>query len=182
MTTSDAFPPAADVLSVAERPAIGNLEDSEHSEITHPVPPPPAVNRPAPQATPAVVAPQGSVVALVADDTPIAADLLKKNLLDFGIQEVIVARDGEEAVRHANNYRPTLVFLDIEMPRKNGLEALREIRKLLPDTFVCMLSAHSSATNVKTALTSGANGFLVKPYHLSRLTHVLSQFRKRQGG
>ncbi len=118
-------------------------------------------------------------LVLVADDAPIAVDLLCGQLRQFGYERLKIARDGEEAVYQTAALRPDLVFLDIDMPRKTGLVALREIKSFLPDTFVCMLSAHSSATNVRTALQAGANGFLVKPCQLARLQHVLNEFRKR---
>lgn len=72
------------------------------------------------------------------------------------------AEDGREAVRLATKLRPDVVLMDIAMPRLNGLEATRQVLKLLPKTKVLMLSAHSDDAYVKNAMEAGAVGFLLK--------------------
>jgi two-component system chemotaxis response regulator CheY len=82
-------------------------------------------------------------------------------------------------VSKVKQLRPNLVFLDIEMPRRDGLAALKELRREFPKLFICMLSAHSSVQNVRAALAAGASGFLVKPFQQVRLQGVLDQFLQR---
>ncbi len=103
------------------------------------------------------------VGVLIADDTPLLLDMLEKSLRNLGIQRFLRAEDGEIALARVGRYRPDLVFLDIDMPRRDGLSTLKALREAFPDLFVCMLSAHSSVQNVRAALAAGASGFLVKP-------------------
>ncbi len=113
---------------------------------------------------------------LVADDTPLMLDMLEKNLRDVGVQRILRAEDGEFALARIGRYLPDVVFLDIDMPRKDGLTALKELREEFPQLFVCMLSAHSSVQNVRAAMSTGASAFLVKPPHRDKLESVLVQY------
>ncbi|EGW53633.1 response regulator transcription factor [Candidatus Endoriftia persephone] len=117
---------------------------------------------------------------LIADDTPLMLDTLENHLKAIGFIRILRANDGEIAMAKVGRYRPEVVFLDIDMPRRNGLEALEILREEFPDLFICMLSAHSSLDNVRTALSKGASGFLVKPYQRTRLEHILNQFLSTQ--
>jgi two-component system chemotaxis response regulator CheY len=116
---------------------------------------------------------------LIADDTPLLLDMLEKSLRNLGLRRILRAEDGELALARVSRYRPDLVFLDIDMPRLDGLTVLKTLRRDLPDLFICMLSAHSSVQNVRAAVAAGAAGFLVKPFQQVRLESVVSQFLKR---
>lgn len=120
------------------------------------------------------------VGVLIADDTPLLLDMLEKSLRNLGVQRILRAEDGELALARIGRYRPDMVFLDIDMPRRDGLSTLKELRGEFPDLFVCMLSAHSSVQNVRTALAAGASGFLVKPFQQTRLESVVNQFLKQR--
>jgi DNA-binding NarL/FixJ family response regulator len=82
--------------------------------------------------------------------------------LEDDLQVVGEAEDGRLAVALAKKLRPDVVLMDIAMPQLNGLEATRQLRKLLPATKVLMLSAHSDDAYVKNATDAGASGFLLK--------------------
>jgi two-component system chemotaxis response regulator CheY len=116
---------------------------------------------------------------LIADDTPLLLDMLEKSLRNLGFTRIIRVSDGEMALSKTGQYRPDLVFLDIDMPRRDGLSTLKELREEFPHLFVCMLSAHSSVGNVRAALTAGASGFLVKPFQQVRLEGVIDQFLQK---
>jgi two-component system, chemotaxis family, chemotaxis protein CheY len=118
------------------------------------------------------------VKVLIVDDTTLLLDVVEKSLRNLGLVNITRARDGEEALQQAHAWRPHLVFLDIEIPRPNGLEALKALKATQPDIFVCMLSAYSSVKNVRAALAAGASAFLVKPVHEGRLAHVVQQFQQ----
>lgn len=75
---------------------------------------------------------------------------------------VAEAADGEEAVSLAQQCQPDIVFMDIAMKRMNGLEAAAQIRDLLPDTRIIILSMHSTADYVQHALRAGATGYMLK--------------------
>jgi PAS domain S-box-containing protein len=72
------------------------------------------------------------------------------------------ATDGQDAIEKARDLKPDLVVMDVSMPRLNGLEATREIRRTLPDCEVLILSQHESAEMARQALKAGAGGYVVK--------------------
>jgi two-component system, chemotaxis family, chemotaxis protein CheY len=117
---------------------------------------------------------------LIADDMPLMLDMLEKSLRGLGVERILRAEDGEIALARVGRFSPDLVFLDIDMPRRDGLSALRTLREEFPTLFVCMLSAHSSVDNVRAALAAGASAFLVKPFHRDKLEGLLLQFAKKR--
>jgi DNA-binding NarL/FixJ family response regulator len=78
------------------------------------------------------------------------------------LQVIDVASDGFEAVLKAEVLQPDLILLDIGLPKLNGIEAARRIRKLAPDSKIIFLTQESSADLVETALSLGARGYVVK--------------------
>jgi CheY-like chemotaxis protein len=74
------------------------------------------------------------------------------------------ASDGSEAVQKAEELRPNLILLDIGLPKLNGLEAARQIRKLAPESKILFLTQESSADVVQEALSLGALGYVVKAH------------------
>jgi two-component system chemotaxis response regulator CheY len=99
---------------------------------------------------------------MIADDSLFVQNRLVKLLTNFGY-ETIVAGDGEEAVSVYRQAKPDLVLMDITMPRKDGLEALTEIRRFDPRAKVIMLTALDQQSLATQALKAGARDFLVKP-------------------
>lgn len=128
-------------------------------------------------------------IILVADDSNIAAKLLTKTLRNLGFRAITTVMDGEQALHTFNLLHPHLVFLDIDMPQVNGLDVLRRMREIDPNafaadfryTFIVMVSAHSTITNIKEAVASGANGFIVKPYTPQKIGEMIEKFRKLGG-
>ncbi|CEO88708.1 response regulator [Syntrophaceticus schinkii] len=73
---------------------------------------------------------------LIADDDPAAAAYLKKTIEEVPEVEVVsTANDGKETIRQVEIHQPDVVFLDIDMPEMNGLEAARELAEIQPDTY-----------------------------------------------
>lgn len=118
---------------------------------------------------------------LIVDDITLARDLLAKSLRSLHVHGVSTATNGHEAVKAIDIVRPHVVFMDIDMPVLNGLEALKQIKELSPETYVCLVSGASTLTNVKQALDLGVNGFLVKPYTLRKLQAILDKFQRERG-
>jgi DNA-binding NarL/FixJ family response regulator len=103
------------------------------------------------------------ITILVAEDHMIVREGFRKMLeLEDDLQVVGEAEDGRLAVAMAKKLRPDVILMDIAMPQLNGLEATRQLHKLLPATKVLMLSAHNDDAYVKNAIDSGAVGFLLK--------------------
>lgn len=78
------------------------------------------------------------------------------------LQLVGEAADGLEAVEQTQKLLPDLVLLDIALPRLNGIEAARRIRKLAPESKIIFLSQDSSAELAQEALRLGARGYVIK--------------------
>ena len=78
------------------------------------------------------------------------------------LQVIGEAIDGPEAVQKALELKPDLILLDIGLPTMNGIEVARRIRTLIPESKIIFLSQESSAEVVKEALSTGAQGYVVK--------------------
>jgi DNA-binding NarL/FixJ family response regulator len=78
------------------------------------------------------------------------------------LQVVDIASDGLAAVQKAEELQPDLILLDIGLPKLNGIEAARRIRKLSPESKILFVSQESSADIVREALGAGASGYIVK--------------------
>ncbi len=103
------------------------------------------------------------ITVLLAEDHMIVREGFRKMLeLEDDLEVVGEAQDGRQAVALVKKLHPAVVLMDIAMPLLNGLEATRQVLKVLPATKVLILSAHSDDAYVKNATESGAVGFLLK--------------------
>ena len=99
---------------------------------------------------------------LVVDDHSLFRDGLISLLRAADYNVIGEAGDGESAVREALRLRPELILMDINMPRMNGLDALRLIRSQLPETKVVILTVSEIGETLLAAIEAGANGYLLK--------------------
>ena len=103
------------------------------------------------------------VRVLIADDQKVVREGLVSLIgLLPGIAVVGAAIDGDDAVRQADELRPDVVLMDLNMPRCNGVEATRRLRDAHPGTAVVVLTTYSDDAWVFSALQAGARGFLTK--------------------
>jgi len=72
------------------------------------------------------------------------------------------ARDGIEAVEKASHLKPDVIVLDVTMPRMDGLEACRQIRKNIPGIEVLIVTQHESSQMMHEAIKAGASGYVTK--------------------
>jgi DNA-binding NarL/FixJ family response regulator len=110
-------------------------------------------------------------VAVVDDQRLFAKGI--SGLVDMvpGVEVVGVAHDGEEGVALCREEEPDVVLMDISMPKMDGISATREIKDLLPQTAVIILTGHEEDENVFEGIKAGAQGYLLKdaePEDLSR--------------
>ncbi len=84
-----------------------------------------------------------------------------------------VAYDGEEAVELCRKEEPDVVLMDISMPKMDGISATREIRDLLPQTAVIILTAHEDDEHLFEGIKAGAQGYLLKDADLEDLSRAI---------
>ena len=105
----------------------------------------------------------GRIRVMVVDDHPLMRQGLRGALEASDRFDVVgEAEDGEEAVRIAVEAEPEIIVMDVIMPKKDGVEACREIMELLPSTRVLMLTASTKMDAVIEAVAAGATGYLQK--------------------
>jgi CheY-like chemotaxis protein len=114
---------------------------------------------------------------LIVDDDPFIRKLISTTLEDVAGFELHEAADGEQALQVANEISPTVIFLDIEMPRMNGVDACRRLREIpeCAQARIVMLTA-AGHDHERVAREAGANLFLTKPFSpldLLKLVHDL---------
>lgn len=100
---------------------------------------------------------------LICDDSVLARKKLKNILFSCGVETVYEAVDGEQAVKSYEEKKPTIVFMDIVMPVKDGVEAVREIIAFDKDARIIMFSSVGTQDYLKEAIKAGARDFLQKP-------------------
>lgn len=118
---------------------------------------------------------------LIADDFFDSRQLLAKMLQQLVDADIHEARDGAAASDEFRLVRPQITFLDIEMPARNGMLVLQEIRALDAKAFVVMVSGLSALETVRQAIALGVGGFVVKPYSAQRILDVLRKYVAETG-
>ena len=117
---------------------------------------------------------------LLADDHAVTREGLQAILERSEEFEVVgQARDGVEAVEAASELSPDLIVMDVMMPKKDGVEACREIMESLPATRVIMLTALTEANAVIEAVAAGATGYLQK---VAGMDQVLGMMKDAAAG
>lgn len=99
---------------------------------------------------------------LVVEDEKTISDIIKYNLSAEGF-EILIAFDGEEAINKVQNEKPDLILLDLMLPKRDGLDVAREIRKDF-DMPIIMLSAKDSEIDKVLGLELGADDYITKPF------------------
>ncbi len=118
---------------------------------------------------------------LVADDHELVRRGVRSLLQTRSDIEVCgEASDGRDAIEQARRLRPDLIVMDISMPKLNGLEATREIRRTLPTIDILILSQHNSTEMMRQAFNAGARGYVVKTAISHDLLHGINKVRKGQ--
>jgi len=106
---------------------------------------------------------------LVADDAAFMRMMLKDILVKNGYEIAGEAENGLRAVEKYKELQPDLVIMDITMPEMDGIQAVREIRKINPDAKIMMCSAMGQQAMVIESIQAGARDFIVKPFQADRV-------------
>jgi DNA-binding NarL/FixJ family response regulator len=100
---------------------------------------------------------------VIAEDHTILREGLRSLLSsDPNFEIVGEAEDGREAIRCVEKLKPDLILTDLSMPRMNGMEAIKEIRRVSPVTKILVLTVHKTEEYILATFRAGANGYLLK--------------------
>jgi two-component system chemotaxis response regulator CheY len=110
---------------------------------------------------------------MIVDDALFMRNILKDICVRAGHQVVAEADNGETALELFREHRPELVTMDIVMPRRSGIEALRDIMAEDPRARVVMVSALGQDSLVLEAVEAGARDFIVKPFREEKVLDVI---------
>jgi len=100
---------------------------------------------------------------IIAEDHTILREGLRSLLSsDPDLEIVGEAQDGQEAIRCVEKLRPNLVLMDLSMPRMNGLDAIKEIKKRSTDTKILVLTVHKNEEYIVATMQAGADGYALK--------------------
>ncbi len=120
-----------------------------------------------------------NVKILICDDSILARKQLKDILVEHGYNDFMEASNGQEAIDLYKEHKPELVFVDIVMPIKDGVQAIHEIREFNPEANIIVVSSVGTQTQLRNAIMEGARDFVQKPYTNSGIADIL---KARFGG
>jgi two-component system chemotaxis response regulator CheY len=113
---------------------------------------------------------------LIVDDASFMRTVLKDIIKSNGLaSEVYEAADGVEGVKVYQKIQPDLVTMDVNMPRADGIQALRAILKIDPKAKVIMVTAIEEKHVVQDAMRLGARDYVVKPFDRSNVPLVINK-------
>src|SRR5947208_4547554 len=115
---------------------------------------------------------------LVVEDDPDVATVLSDRLQAMG-HEVMTVGDGHAALDTLQHTTPSLMFLDIELPKLNGIEVLKRVHKDLPELPVVVMTAYGTIQRAVEAMKEGATDFVTKPFDNEYLNLVISKTLER---
>lgn len=112
---------------------------------------------------------------LVVDDAAFMRMMIRDILSKNGFEVVGEAQDGAQAIEKYKELKPDLTTMDITMPEKDGIAALKEIKQMDPNAKVIMCSAMGQQAMVIDAIQAGANDFIVKPFQAERVIEAIKK-------
>jgi two-component system, NtrC family, response regulator AtoC len=119
-----------------------------------------------------VSTPQERRRILIVDDEPLITEVLSEHFKsDFDVE---IALSGADALTAILRRRPDLVLLDINMPRMNGVEVLKDVKQIDESIVVIMVTANEQVALAAESLKSGAFGYVPKPFDFRYLDHMVA--------
>lgn len=114
-------------------------------------------------------------VALVEDSDDLRRSM--KSLLQRSPQLSVIADypDAESALADLAGRKPDVVLMDVQLPKMNGVECVRQLKSLLPEVLVVMLTVHDDNDSLFNSILAGADGFLLKDTGRSRLVEAIEE-------
>ncbi len=116
-----------------------------------------------------------SIKVMLADDHVLIREGIRQLLeFDGSIEVISEVNDGEECINELMHVKPDILLLDINMPKKNGVEVLEEIRKKNIDVKVLILTVHNEIEYLMKAIDIGVNGYIVKDSGSAELKRAIN--------
>ena len=112
---------------------------------------------------------------MIVDDSNIIRSKITRTLSQHNMEVVATASNGEEAISLFAKTTPDVVTMDLTMPRMDGLECIRALRKLNSNVHILVVSALADKATAVQALKEGAQGFLCKPFSEADLTEAMDE-------
>lgn len=116
-----------------------------------------------------------TIKLMIVDDSNIIRGKITRTLTQHDMEVVATACNGEEAIELFGRTQPDVVTMDLTMPRMDGLECIRALRKIKPNVQILVVSALSDKATAIQALKEGAQGFLCKPFTENELTEAMEE-------
>ena len=117
---------------------------------------------------------------LIADDASFMRQMIREIIEPEGYEVVGEATNGIEAVEQFEQLNPDIVTMDIVMPKRSGIDAVKGILAKHPDAKVVMCSALGQETLVMEALQAGARDFIVKPFKPDSMISTLAKILEKE--
>ncbi|WP_153124471.1 response regulator [Peribacillus tepidiphilus] len=126
---------------------------------------------------------ENNLKVLICDDSVLIRKKLRGTLEKCKCKEIFDAENGTVAVEMAKEHKPDLVFMDIVMPDKDGIEALKEIKEFDENIKIVMASSAGTQAHLKKALEHGAFDFIQKPVTLEAVAAIIEKLllEKKEG-
>ena len=121
---------------------------------------------------------ENNLRVLICDDSILIRKKLRGLLEKCKCKEISEAVNGQVAIELVKEQNPDLIFMDIVMPEKDGIKALREIMAVNPNTKVVMASSVGTNDRLKEALSYGAYDFIQKPLSFEAITSIIEKVLK----
>jgi len=115
------------------------------------------------------------IKALIADDENITRFVLRTLLREQNIDVLGEAANGMDTLDLCNKLHPDVLFLDINMPKMDGFEVLKNIRLANSELVIIMISSNATISNVEEAKSYGVNGFIVKPFNPAQVMDAIAR-------
>ncbi|MDX3959061.1 response regulator transcription factor [Aliarcobacter skirrowii] len=115
---------------------------------------------------------------LIVEDEMDLANLIKSSIKELFFK-VVIAKDGLEAIKKFDSFKPDIIISDIMMPNLNGLEMSKKIKERYSETPIVILSAHSHKEMLLEAINLGISKYFIKPFDIEEFIEYLKELSKK---
>ena len=122
--------------------------------------------------------PNKTMKVMLVDDHELFMEGLQYLLKTHGMDVVCTVSDGEKALMQARRTKPDIILLDIKIPNCSGLDILRQIKAVMPEVKVVMLTTSDDDDDLINAIKCGASGYLLKNTSAKELVEMLCELEK----